>query len=408
MKRIKYLLFTLLLTLICGNVYAIQFAVQCEVADLKVGDTVKCHLVANNYNDNVYDLIETRVTDLKKLSIESIGSLWTAEADGGVIPVTTEVDSNFELNGVSNFGLIHKNGVKCTDTPYDCYDFFSKNGFLNKIDQFGNANMPRSATGFTSLGYFVVKLTDDASVSDCGRLCLDVSTHERGSDNQGTSATTTPVCAEVVGRNPLICACEDDNNDEVVCYGIDGEIVPGAKTVDEACPPPLYCEIKDGKYYDDEGKEVEKEEFKKVCGCRIEDDKYYDDEGKEVEKDEFKKVCGCRKEDDKYYDDEGKEVEEDEYKKICGCRKDGDDYYDDKGEKVEEEEWKRRCEPYCYYDKEQDKYFLKPGEEITKEFYDNQCTPTGSFASYAILLAGIFIAISAITIAQKHNKFYRV
>lgn len=33
---------------------------------------------------------------------------------------------------------------------------------------------------------------------------------------------------------------------------------------------------------------------------------------------------------------------------------------------------------------------------------------TGSFASYAVLAAGAFIAVSAIAIAKKHNKFYRV
>ena len=33
---------------------------------------------------------------------------------------------------------------------------------------------------------------------------------------------------------------------------------------------------------------------------------------------------------------------------------------------------------------------------------------TGNFASYAVLAAGAFIAISAIAIAKKHNKFYRV
>lgn len=33
---------------------------------------------------------------------------------------------------------------------------------------------------------------------------------------------------------------------------------------------------------------------------------------------------------------------------------------------------------------------------------------TGSFASYVVLIAGAFIAISAIAIAKKHNKFYKV
>lgn len=35
-------------------------------------------------------------------------------------------------------------------------------------------------------------------------------------------------------------------------------------------------------------------------------------------------------------------------------------------------------------------------------------TETGNFLSYAVLAAGAFIAISAIALAKKHNKFYRV
>lgn len=47
--------------------------------------------------------------------------------------------------------------------------------------------------------------------------------------------------------------------------------------------------------------------------------------------------------------------------------------------------------------------FIYPVDTVT-------VTPsnTGSFASYAILAAGAFIAISAVAIAKKHNKFYKV
>lgn len=48
--------------------------------------------------------------------------------------------------------------------------------------------------------------------------------------------------------------------------------------------------------------------------------------------------------------------------------------------------------------------------EITKKITNSTTSnsSTGSFASYAVLAAGAFIAISAIAIAKKHNKFYRV
>lgn len=47
--------------------------------------------------------------------------------------------------------------------------------------------------------------------------------------------------------------------------------------------------------------------------------------------------------------------------------------------------------------------FIYPVDTITVTPSD-----TGSFASYAILAAGAFIAISAVAIAKKHNKFYKV
>lgn len=412
MKRIKYLLFALLLTLLCGSVSARQFSVQCEAADLKKGDTTRCHVLINSVGtERELDLVETRIADqTRNIKINSIGSLWTAASEGGVVPVTTNDDEPFTLAGVTNFAELHQSVTadgKCIGGGFKCYDFYSQDGFMKFDNQFKGANVLGDNENYTSVGYFVVELTEEATFADCGRLCLDISIHEK--NGTGEPVTTAQPCANLDLRRPLVCACEEDINDEIVCYGEDGEVVPGAKTSEEACPPPPSCEIRDGKYYDEDGEELDsEEEFKKVCGCRKDGNDFYDDNGKKTTEENFKKVCGCRKEDDKYYDDDGDEVEEEEFKKICGCRKDGDDYYDDKGEKVDEEEWKRRCEPYCYYDEEQDKYFLKPGEEITKEFYENSCTPTGSFASYAILLAGVFIAISAITIAQKHNKFYRV
>lgn len=66
----------------------------------------------------------------------------------------------------------------------------------------------------------------------------------------------------------------------------------------------------------------------------------------------------------------------------------------------------------CYTEGEGNskKYYGKDGNEVTKEQYDKDCgnPGTGGWASYAVLAAGAFIALSAITIAKKHNKFYQV
>jgi hypothetical protein len=65
----------------------------------------------------------------------------------------------------------------------------------------------------------------------------------------------------------------------------------------------------------------------------------------------------------------------------------------------------------CYTEGEGEniKYYGKDGNPTTKEQYEKDCVPkTGGWASYAVLAAGAFIALSAITIAKKHNKFYQV
>ena len=58
------------------------------------------------------------------------------------------------------------------------------------------------------------------------------------------------------------------------------------------------CHIKNGKYYDFDGKEITKEEYDRICPdpgdgdtCRIENGKYYDFNGNEITKEEFDKIC---------------------------------------------------------------------------------------------------------------------
>ena len=73
------------------------------------------------------------------------------------------------------------------------------------------------------------------------------------------------------------------------------------------------------------------------------------------------------------------------------------------------EQYEAECDNKKICREENGKYYGKDGSEITKEQYEKDCIPkTGSFASYAVLAAGALIALSAITIAKKHNKFYRV
>ena len=92
--------------------------------------------------------------------------------------------------------------------------------------------------------------------------------------------------------------------------------------------PEYYCEIVDGKYYNNSGKEVTKAEYEADCEekkyCEIVDGKYYNKAGKEVTKAEYEADCLvyeepklCKIEDGKYYDNEGFEVSKEDYEKAC-------------------------------------------------------------------------------------------
>ena len=59
------------------------------------------------------------------------------------------------------------------------------------------------------------------------------------------------------------------------------------------CP---VCKIEDGKYFNDKGEEVTKDEYNKACNsCKIVNNKYYNKDGKEVTKQEYEKLCGSPK-----------------------------------------------------------------------------------------------------------------
>ncbi len=183
------------------------------------------------------------------------------------------------------------------------------------------------------------------------------------------------------------------------------------------------CEIKDGKYYDNNGTEVTKEVYERACTtpvckvytdvtpniyygsngtvvteaeytaqcttpgptptCEIKDGKYYDNNGAEVTKEVYERACTrpvCKIYTDVtpnvYYGENGEEVTAEEYQAQCAkpiCKIDGDKYYGKDGVEVSETEYVSQCStPICKIDG--DKYYGKDGEEVTAEKYQEECT----------------------------------
>ena len=125
-------------------------------------------------------------------------------------------------------------------------------------------------------------------------------------------------------------------------------------------PITITCVKYNGKYYDNTGKEVSYEDYKKACikethTCVKLNDKYYDKNGNVVSEEEYKKSCTeekhtCTKYDGKYYDNNSKEVSYEDYKKACLpeekhiCVKYDNKYYDNNSKEVSYEDYKKACE----------------------------------------------------------------
>lgn len=92
------------------------------------------------------------------------------------------------------------------------------------------------------------------------------------------------------------------------------------------------CVVKNGKYYDNNGKETDVESYNQVCKiepCGKKDGKYYNDIEEEVTKEDYILSCKinadpepCSKRLGKYYDETAKEVNEVEYNNSCSTTSD--------------------------------------------------------------------------------------
>ena len=89
---------------------------------------------------------------------------------------------------------------------------------------------------------------------------------------------------------------------------------------------PRYCDTYNNKYYNKAGEEVTKEAYYKDCfSCEKVGEDYLNSKGEIVTEAEFKKDCNpnCKVENNKYYDNNGNEVTKTEYDKLCGNPKTG-------------------------------------------------------------------------------------
>jgi hypothetical protein len=159
----------------------------------------------------------------------------------------------------------------------------------------------------------------------------------------------------------------------------------GNKKIDNA------CEFIDGKYYDEDGNETDKENFLTTC---------------EIHK--------CEKVDGIYFDENGQVTDVDSYDKQCvkhTCEIIGDTYYDSLGNKTTKDEYRTQCE-LVSCEIINGKYFGNEGDVVTPQEFRNQCeaqivpvpdTKTSSIISIIIGISMLAIAAKCIFNYSKNN-----
>lgn len=370
MKR-KHILNLLMLLLVAVLLPAVAFAegdghvrIFCKEYELNPNQETECHVVAEISETNTILVTHTEIaSQVEGKEAGTSGLIFKRDKIGTIFENTqafhTDKGANFDqaiLTAFENNGGLAENVVAvCPDnktvTEEGCYEFMYPDGLPTspKVTEKPGSTNPDFANT-VSLGYFTIAIDEDTvDDSDCANLCVNAFVYEK-KDGKYEKTSITGDCAELTLKHPKYCVIEVEGDEK--------------------------------KYYGKDGDEVTEDKYREECPiCRIVEDKYYDHDGNETTPEEWAKSCLCRIQNGRYYDNTGAETTEEEYKKACGCRIDtvAGKYYDNNANEVSEEEYKKACVP-----------------------------ETGSFASYAVLIAGALIALSAITIAKKHNRFYRV
>ena len=151
------------------------------------------------------------------------------------------------------------------------------------------------------------------------------------------------------------------------------------------------CEFVDGKYYDEEGKEIDHKTYLTKC---------------EVHK--------CEKVEGYYFDEDGNITDEEIYDKQCvkhTCEKIGNTYYNSLGVITSYDEYRTQCE-LVSCEIINGKYYGNEGNIVTQQEFKNQCeaqivpvpnTKTSSIISIIIGLLMLAIAGKCIIKYQKNN-----
>ncbi len=399
-----------------------NWSLKCDKTDyIYPGERVKCHIFGQVTNATGTD------SNVKYLKSRVTGKAVKIISEGSSTNLTSETHQH--LPGESDC----PNETNDAGSVLKCYEWYHKTNPTILKD----TSSPLSVDGFQEKNdfyYVEFEILPDQLTSDteCAKLCF-YANYVLESDANGVEfipTTSNGGCIEPHYSEPLVCKCNSE-----YCFDNKGKIV-SEEEYQKACG----CRIEDGKYYGPDNNEVTEDKYKEVCGCRIVGDKHYGPDNTEITEEKYNEVCNpkcyCNNE-GQCYDDKGKPVPEEEYKKSCGCRIENGKYYDDNNNEVEEEIFNKVCNPKCYcnsegqcYDgkgkpvskeqyikscgcrKENGKFYDQEGNEVDEATWNAKCVPgTGSFVPYISILTLLLASYGMFNIIKyyrNNKKIYKV
>ena len=208
MRKIKNIL-SLSIVALCAfcilgiaDVYAAaganNFTVACEKTSLEKGDETNCYILAQVTNDAAEVGIDGFMAVINNKTQElEVGDPMPAPAKQSEM-LTMRLSSGQKPSGdVSD-------GAKNYSCKYDkCDMFLAKKSSTKKLAKAENwsANNVSEITGFSSytvLGRYVVHLSDTATMTNCGKLCVDIKYSGNGLYDDGNFGSADEVpCAEI-------------------------------------------------------------------------------------------------------------------------------------------------------------------------------------------------------------------
>ena len=197
-----------------------QFQVVCDQKSVEPGQTANCFLIAKILNGDI-SFVETTITpdtsgnyQTKNLKITRV----EGPPINGDVAATTLVHNgkladlglgdNHKESGAKNY--VCNNETTYTEASYKgCQLFYAlKNKKIKPVTNGSDNGVPvlnSGYDGYTVIGFYVVTLSDDATINDCGRLCISPRFGENDGDAQADMQGATKHCAEIEvkpGENP--------------------------------------------------------------------------------------------------------------------------------------------------------------------------------------------------------------